>query len=212
MADFFNGVISSVKVGLGTVGTFFLLLCLSLAFGVAFLFACVFKRDFTLKKRIAFFPFLISVLAIQGGAEIALGGDSFILLLFGVCVGIVGVALVIPVKKVEYKKEHVEFARFLDQKTKSVEKFNERTEYPVEKIKCVEKEQKLESAGIDYSHVKHILSKMEYYPLSVADKRQVKDLSIAVNLAEEGDNGADIKNRINDGLGALLKIMSKHGI
>ena len=36
MADFFNGVISGVKEGLGTVGTFFLLLCLSLAFGVAF--------------------------------------------------------------------------------------------------------------------------------------------------------------------------------
>ncbi len=212
MADFFNGVISGVKVGLGTVGTCVILLCILIIGGTAFSFKCVFKRDFTLKKRAAYFPFLISTLAVQGGAEIALCGDSYVLLLFGVCVGIVGVALVIPVKKVEYKEEHVEFARFLDQKTKSVEKIAGRTELPVEKIKCVEKEGKLESALLDYSHVKHILSKMDYYPLSVADKRQVKDLSLAVNSAENGDDGADIKKRINDGLGALLKIMSKHGI
>ncbi|MBQ9734900.1 MAG: hypothetical protein IJV95_03465 [Clostridia bacterium] len=210
MADFFNGVIDRIRVNVGTVGVFIILFfVLTVAF-IVFLPTCVFKREFTLKKRVAFLPFAVGVIAVQGGAEIIIGGDSLVLILAGLCIFFVGIIFTIPVKRTEYRQEHVEFAKFLDQKAKSV--INTNCDRSVDRIKCVEREDKKESAELDYSHVKNILSKMEYYPLSVSDKRQVKDLTVAVNLAESGDNGTEIKNRINDGLGALLKIMSKHGI
>ena len=53
---------------------------------------------------------------------------------------------------------------------------------------------------------------MQYYPLTPADKRQVSDLDSAIIGAESIGLNDDAKNRINDGLGALLKIMSKYGV
>ena len=52
---------------------------------------------------------------------------------------------------------------------------------------------------------------MEYYNLTPNDKRQVKDLECAINQGEV-QLTPSLKEKINDGLGALLKIMSKYGI
>ena len=65
---------------------------------------------------------------------------------------------------------------------------------------------------LDFTHVKNVMEKMEYYKLSPTDKKQIKDLESAVYCAENGVFNQEIKNRINDGLGALLKIMAKHGV
>ncbi len=65
---------------------------------------------------------------------------------------------------------------------------------------------------IDFSHVKNVMEKMNYYPLSPSEKKIITDLETSISLAE--NEGADslLKSKINDGLGALLKIMSKYGI
>ena len=65
---------------------------------------------------------------------------------------------------------------------------------------------------LDFQHVKNVISRLDYYDLKDCDKRQVKELENALLLAERGDFNLDVKSRINEGLGALLKIMSKHGI
>jgi hypothetical protein len=64
----------------------------------------------------------------------------------------------------------------------------------------------------DFTHVKSVMDRLEYFPLTPADKRQVKDLEVTINMAERGEPNPDLKNKINDGLGALLKIMSKYGV
>ncbi len=65
---------------------------------------------------------------------------------------------------------------------------------------------------LDFTHVKSVISKLSYYGLSPSDKRQVQDLETALYQAEQGEDVPGLKSRINDGLGALLKIMSKYGI
>ena len=65
---------------------------------------------------------------------------------------------------------------------------------------------------LDFTHVKSVISKLSYYGLSQNDKRQVQDLETALYQAEQGEDIPGLKSRINDGLGALLKIMSKYGI
>ena len=82
----------------------------------------------------------------------------------------------------------------------------------VENIKpCVNTHKKGDDA-IDYTHVKNVIERLEYFPLTPFDKRQVKELELNVRLAESGENLPDLKNKVNDGLGALLKIMSKYGV
>jgi hypothetical protein len=53
---------------------------------------------------------------------------------------------------------------------------------------------------------------LDYYGLNQSDKRQVKELETAIFEAENYQMTNELKCRINDGLGALLKIMSKYGI
>ncbi len=65
---------------------------------------------------------------------------------------------------------------------------------------------------LDFSHVKSVISRLSYYDLKDTDKRQVKELENALLCAERGKFDINVKSRINDGLGALLKIMSKYGI
>ncbi len=70
---------------------------------------------------------------------------------------------------------------------------------------------KKEEYELDFTHVKNVLKRLDYFSLSNSDRRQVKDLEISLAQAEGGDYSSDLRERINDGLGALLKIMSKHG-
>jgi hypothetical protein len=78
----------------------------------------------------------------------------------------------------------------------------------------LEKEQELQQkfGDLDFTHVKNILARLEYYSLSSQEKRQVEQLKSYVLDAERGQDDPNLKGKINDGLGALLKIMAKHGV
>lgn len=65
---------------------------------------------------------------------------------------------------------------------------------------------------VDFSHVKNVMARLEYYKLNPSDKRQVNDLEAAILRAENGVYDGDVRNKINTGLGALLKIMAKYGV
>lgn len=71
---------------------------------------------------------------------------------------------------------------------------------------------KKQAIDLDFSHVKSVLLKLNYYPLSASDRKQVKDLEYALITAENGELNYELKEKINDGLGVLLKIMSKYGV
>ena len=67
-------------------------------------------------------------------------------------------------------------------------------------------------ARLDFSHVKNVISRLDAFGLNQSDRRLIEDLKIAVALAEKGEHVVGLKSKINDGLGALLKIMSKYGV
>jgi hypothetical protein len=78
-----------------------------------------------------------------------------------------------------------------------------------------EKPQKEKTASdyeLDFQHVKSVINRLDYFGLKESDKKQVKELENALLLAEKGYFGQETKEKINDGLGALLKIMSKYGV
>ena len=158
MAEILNGLIKSIEINLGTVGVFFVLLTLTVALELAFVIACIFKKDFTLKKRASFLPIAVGIVALQGSAEIAFKGQSLVMLLVGVMTFAVCCALLIPVKRIEYKNEHIEFAKFIDQKVKRAhEQTADILSQPIERIRCVEKPKEVQKSELDYSHVKNIL-------------------------------------------------------
>lgn len=64
---------------------------------------------------------------------------------------------------------------------------------------------------LDYSHVKNVIARLDYFGLKESDRRQIHDLEANLSEAERGGNSPDLKDRINDGLSSLLKIMSKYG-
>ena len=64
---------------------------------------------------------------------------------------------------------------------------------------------------LDFAHIRSVVSRLDYFSLSAADKRTVNDLNFSLAEAERGNISDAVKEKINDGLGALLKIMSKYG-
>ena len=65
---------------------------------------------------------------------------------------------------------------------------------------------------IDFQHVKNVVERLELCTLSPSDKKAIIDLKTAVYTAENMGVSEGLKEKINDGLSALLKIMAKYGI
>ena len=69
------------------------------------------------------------------------------------------------------------------------------------------------SDGLNFSHVKSVLDRLEYFDLSPADKKNIESLKSAMYVAErQGFTDDNTKEKINDGLSGLLKIMSRYGV
>ena len=172
-----------------------------------------------------------SVSGIELGLSLILGyGVGFSVLILSV-----GALFCIPIFTVRVRgkadKNQIELARFLDDKLRSVSAENQSFEEtkPQDAVRPSESKvvenlkptavpevaskttQQKKPCEIDFSHVKNVISRLEYFPLGISDKKQIKDLQTMVFSAENGDYTPDLKGRINDGLGNLLKIMAKYG-
>ena len=80
-----------------------------------------------------------------------------------------------------------------------------------EKLKVEPVQERVKNPEIDYSHVKSVIERMSLLSLSQGDRKTIKELELNVLGAENGDDRIETKRKINDGLGALLKIMAKYG-
>ena len=83
---------------------------------------------------------------------------------------------------------------------------------PITKLTSEVQDDESTNDEIDFSHVKSILSRLNYYPLKEQDKKTAKDLEQAIYSAEQNGLNIQLKENINDGLSALLKIMSKYAV
>ncbi len=69
-----------------------------------------------------------------------------------------------------------------------------------------------ESAPIEFSGVKRAIEKTLLKELPLNDREKLISLEIALLQMERGENNLLIKEEVNDGLSALLKIMSRHAV
>ena len=191
------------------------------------LFLTIFVNDYVRKNRLWFVFLGVATILFQTALCVyEKGMGIYPILLAGVCF-----LLFIPVfspsgRRRKLKKEEMELARFLEQKIadanalpsqqkqtiQSQEDTESETPFLVDRLQTKPPIQLQKESPPDFTHVKNVLERLNYFPLTPNEKKQAKDLEITVKRIESGENTAELKNRVNDGLGALLKIMAKHGV
>ena len=107
-----------------------------------------------------------------------------------------------PIKITENQKKLV---NALDEKIEKVEQVSieEKTDDVTGEEECGE---------INFSHVLSVLDRLKFYPLNQTEKKQMMELSFAVNKAKGGTVSFGLRNEINEKLSDLLKIMSKYNV
>lgn len=180
------------------------------------LILAVFKRGYGIKKRAWYLFFTLGVIFALCSITAIMQKDYGVVWAFVSACAFSFVPLIaVREKKIKIKDSHRNFVKFLDNQIKNVEPVKPPERQVVERIKTERVEEEKSSVSnfhLDFKHVKSVIERLEYYGLSTADKKVVCDLQTAIEKAEDGDFCLDIKNRINDGLGALLKIMAKYGV
>lgn len=192
------------------------------------LFISIFKSGYGLKKRSWFFIFLVAFCALLKSRINITGERDFspILLFSGLCLSVPLFFIRVKTKKQNLHTEQEEnaarreFVRFLDEQIKSgappqTSDFTENKEtsntFRPEILKAEEQKEQI-FEDLDFSHVKNVLQRLSPAMLSYADRRQIHELELALYEAENGGCSGEIKSKINEGLGNLLKIMARHGV
>ena len=161
---------------------------------------------------------------------------SYLILTVASCFLGLSICLFLPAKKVEISQEKRSLAQFLDRCAKAQKRVENLSDTQVDslekqrgimsskifsspiKISCKsDKASHCENPNkdndeIDFSHIKGILERLDYYPLKDQDKKSAKELEKAILDAEENGLDMALKQTINEGLGALLKIMAKYAV
>lgn len=202
------------------IGLIYYIALLTIAFIPAIILSVV-KVNYNRKKRLWYLAFSTCALVAFAGFNL-LAKES--VGVFAIAVAICGllnaIVFCLPAKRGEKEDAPRELIRLIDREIHG-EREDEKEELPFkitkhEKINEREFEREIEQGAgkyeLDFSHVKSVISRMDFFPLTASDKRQVKELENAVYCAEHGEFTKENKERINEGLGALLKIMSKYGI
>ena len=204
MTDFFYNFISTLAVKLGCGGIFLLLSAISLLCFIICFLLILFRYGYGPLKRAWFYSAILCLLCVQGAFSYFFNdGIVFLLLLLATQLILVTPVILLPQRKIKCKKEQIDFVRDLDFKFKN----------QTEEIKPINQTVINKPQGeIDFSHVLGVIAKLEYYPLTSTEKKQVKDLTEVIRQAQNGKCEKETKIKINDGLSFLLKIMAKHGV
>ena len=210
--------------GLTNGTTFFAIAAIATAVGFfVCLFLSVFKCGYILKKRL-WFPILFFIFCAVLKARSSVTGESD----FSPILLCLGLILFLPVYfiRVKVRKDSAddlparEFVRLLENKIKRAggaenSSFADgltQADFNSETLKAEPQPPPHISDKPDFSHVKNVLQRLELASLSNADRRQVHELELALYEAENGGYSEELRIKINEGLGNLLKIMARHGV
>jgi Ca2+/Na+ antiporter len=191
---------------------FIAFLGLELALFITVLLFSVLKDDYKITKRAWYFCLSTAIIFLELAFMSLNGTIELFYLLVGITLLFYTVTICIPTKNAKVKNSQRELARLIDQ---SVKMATEKEKPELEKIEpTVEEEQdaSINDFELDFQHVKLVIQKLEYYPLTASDKKVVRELEDSIYQAQTYGFTHPLKIKINDGLGALLKIMSKHGV
>lgn len=221
MNDFIRLALDALcRVGTGVVFVF-LLSALAVLFALGIILT---KRlgGYSRLKRI-WYPFtVLACSAIQLSVSLRAGEDAALAALI-IGMGSIFCAVLFSLNERDgVGKKQKEFIEYIDGKIAEEENENKNenlsfggdtapeNDFPIPEIK--EKKRSPADFQLDFAHVRNVISRLSYYGLTQNDKRQVAELEFALSEAEKGEFTPEIKSRINDGLGALLKILSKYGV
>ncbi len=170
----------------------------------------IFLSNFTLFKRSFYLVTIVAVYAFSKAMFMAKGYVITAEILFSA-----SLLLGLPLLFIRVKSENECSLNKLIDRAIETEQIDDR-EYNVERLECTEKiEEKANEDSkndIDFTHVKGILERLNYYPLSSSDKNKMRELEAILLKAERGEREENYKLKINEGLGELLKIMSRYGV
>ena len=180
------------------------------------------KSRYGVKNRLWIVFFMVGINLVQTWIELVVNGRiQHLFLTVGICVCLLSIILFLPQKHTRITEPQRNLARFISNSITEKKQLDALADdFPKESkvisspiIKTEPKSAPNNNKNeIEFSHVKSVLNKLEYYPLKEQDKKQAKELENAIYFAEQNGLSLDVKEKINDGLGALLKIMSKYAI
>ncbi len=216
------------------------IVCMALivAIGIIDLFLCVFNVGSFRKHKKFFLKALCGICLISLSVNLTAVKEQNLLPLVSIPMFLFGVGLLIylPIsffneKTIVISESDRNFVRALDKaisEPKEVNNFTENNRFikrvesaleekPITKITAVEtrSQQKTETVKkeeLNFSHVKNVLERLNYYNLSPVDKKIVGDLRSMLFEAERVGVTAEGKSKLNEGLCSLLKIMSKYSV
>ena len=187
-------------------------------------------KNYKKSKRRWFYFTVPTVISLQVSMSLfASESGAYIALIVFFAIPLIGVSLSLKERGAVIKKEQIDLAKYFDAKAREVKPIKELNEldngYDIDRedkeaykplspsnVQQLLNDERQKEYGLDFSHVKNVLSRLDYFSLSPADKRQVKDLEVTLAQAERGEFTLSLKEKLNDGLGLLLKIMSKYGV
>ena len=184
---------------------------------LAFFIVWLVKKQLGKKNYITYFLLSASVVFIERTVQTLAKSQHYTLLLFCTIILFFVVLFNLPKRKFIPTQTQLSLARKIDEKVKvdAIEKssLENQVDFSSEPVKITTKPVTEGSLPeIDFSHVKNVIKRLEYYNLTAVDKRQVSQLENAIRSAENGASDLKTKEGVNEGLGILLKIMSKYGV
>lgn len=205
---------------LGSGATCLIALCALFILFVTFFFVWFFYGKLSKKALCAYFLFSAFIILFEFSIESLARTQIMVGFSLASCFLFFSILFCLPSRTIKATEQQLEFARLIDRKVKNQQnikalKEQEHTnlikKQEVESIK-LRQETEQKPIEVDFTHVKNVLKRLEYYNLNITDKKQVKELENAILIAEKGEVDLKTKRNINEGLGALLKIMSKYGV
>lgn len=227
MTERFLLFFSYVDKNLGGAGVFLISVAVIFILAVVAVLLAIFKSNFDLKKRSWFFLCSLAVILFEYALSFYIENSQGFTF-FSAAVFLVFSIPVISIKKKDNAKAK-ELVRLLDQKilkANDMPKAFDEVEEPIDEVEeqkqvikpnkstaiNLAKKEKVAGAELDFTHVKNVMARLDYYGLSPSEKKLVENLKESIVAAENYKLDQNTKSKINDGLGALLKIMSKYGI
>ncbi len=233
---FMNSFFSVLGENLTTITLAIICNCVVVYLTILCSIIALYKRQYTVLKRLWIIFDFVAICIVQFWLELQIDKQiTYLPLTIVSCFFSLSICLFLPVKEYKISQEKRSLAQFLD---RCAHNQNYQQNYKENPLNIIEKERTISPSKvfsspiisanqndklnqksldqnnqeIDFSHIKGILTKLEYYPLKEQDKKSAKDLEKAILEAEENGMDKALKQTINDGLGALLKIMAKYAV
>ena len=217
MSEFLYSIASAFLLFMGAEGIFVSLFAVLILEFLICLFLSIFKRGYLRRKRIWLIVGCASCVICYLGFDTIFDKPIYGYILFAlssffcsVVFSVSGKANVVTEAQRKVAKEVIEKADRLKNHKLHFANQPERTAESVIKTSPIVREKK--DREVDFSHVIRIINRLNGYELSPSDRKQVKNLEDGIFKIETDGVDQLTEQKINDGLGALLKIMSKYGV